>query len=235
LIALLARHISDLILSAFCPSWRKRPPRLETQPESAPYSSSRGPLQRHGIFFYILCKSSWHDLCPCETSNNKVFANALSFYHIPLSLAHPNLWLSLPCAWRVLALQIHVARGLYKYLWYRIGSGVMESTTELPEMADTAAQHSSTPGDTQSTQTDTILPKAPTTSPSTARRKPSTKKAPPFSMKRAASTPNVRTVAGADALAVSVAEKRRNKLGYHRTSVACGQSGWLEGTLGSTG
>lgn len=38
-------------------------------------------------------------------------------------------------------------------------------------------------------------------------------------LKRSASTPNVRGESG-----MSVADKRRNKLGYHRTSVACGKS-----------
>jgi hypothetical protein len=99
----------------------------------------------------------------------------------------------------------------------------MESVTELPDKANTAAQHSSTVSDTKPSQTDLIMPKAPTLSPNTARRKGSTKTVPP-SMKRAASTPNVRSMAGAEALAVAMAEKRRNKLGYHRTSVACGQS-----------
>lgn len=44
-------------------------------------------------------------------------------------------------------------------------------------------------------------------------------------IKRSASTPNVRGLAAAEAagLAMSAAEKRRNKLGYHRTSVACGE------------
>lgn len=39
-------------------------------------------------------------------------------------------------------------------------------------------------------------------------------------LKRSASTPNVR---GGET-GMSVADKRRNKLGYHRTSVACGKS-----------
>lgn len=39
-------------------------------------------------------------------------------------------------------------------------------------------------------------------------------------LKRSASTPNVR---GGET-GMSVADKRRNKLGYHRTSVACGRS-----------
>ena len=42
-------------------------------------------------------------------------------------------------------------------------------------------------------------------------------------IKRSMSTPNVRGQASADAAALALsAEKRRNKLGYHRTSVACG-------------
>ena len=40
-------------------------------------------------------------------------------------------------------------------------------------------------------------------------------------LKRSASTPNVRGLANGDA-GMTLAEKRRNKLGYHRTSVACG-------------
>ena len=47
------------------------------------------------------------------------------------------------------------------------------------------------------------------------RRKDST------SLKRSASTPNVRALSNNDA-GMTLAEKRRNKLGYHRTSVACG-------------
>ncbi len=43
-------------------------------------------------------------------------------------------------------------------------------------------------------------------------------------IKRSMSTPNVRGQATADAAALALsAEKRRNKLGYHRTSVACGK------------
>jgi len=41
------------------------------------------------------------------------------------------------------------------------------------------------------------------------------------SLKRSASTPNVRGHHNSDA-GMTSAEKRRNKLGYHRTSVACG-------------
>lgn len=42
-----------------------------------------------------------------------------------------------------------------------------------------------------------------------------------LSIKRSASTPNVRAFANSEA-GMTLAEKRRNKLGYHRTSVACG-------------
>lgn len=43
-------------------------------------------------------------------------------------------------------------------------------------------------------------------------------------IKRSMSTPNVRGQASSDAAALAIsAEKRRNKLGYHRTSVACGE------------
>lgn len=52
------------------------------------------------------------------------------------------------------------------------------------------------------------------------RRRPS-KFGMPSIIKRSASTPNIRGQAAADAAAL--AEKRRNKLGYHRTSVACGE------------
>ncbi|KAI9809282.1 MAG: hypothetical protein M1825_002573 [Sarcosagium campestre] len=56
------------------------------------------------------------------------------------------------------------------------------------------------------------------------RRRRSTKNSMPAIVKRSASTPNVRAQALADAasMSMSAADKRRNKLGYHRTSVACG-------------
>ena len=47
------------------------------------------------------------------------------------------------------------------------------------------------------------------------------------SLKRSASTPNVRGFPNGDA-AMTLAEKRRNKLGYHRTSVACGTFSSME-------
>lgn len=43
-------------------------------------------------------------------------------------------------------------------------------------------------------------------------------------LKRSISSPNVRAPSAADAAALALsAEKKRNKLGYHRTSVACGK------------
>ena len=55
-----------------------------------------------------------------------------------------------------------------------------------------------------------------TTSMTTQRRRKTSKNG-VSSLKRSSSTPNVRGDAG-----MSMADKRRNKLGYHRTSVACG-------------
>lgn len=63
---------------------------------------------------------------------------------------------------------------------------------------------------------DILMPLAP-------RRHPVQK---PFKLRRAFSNPNVRKQGANDPdnghLALSSSEKRRNKLGYHRTSVACG-------------
>ena len=47
------------------------------------------------------------------------------------------------------------------------------------------------------------------------------------SLKRSASTPNVRGFPNGDA-GMTLAEKRRNKLGYHRTSVACGTFSYMD-------
>lgn len=55
------------------------------------------------------------------------------------------------------------------------------------------------------------------------RRRRSIKGTMPAIIKRSASTPNVRGLASADTAGTSLADKRRNKLGYHRTSVACGE------------
>lgn len=62
-----------------------------------------------------------------------------------------------------------------------------------------------------------------TLSPFTARRRTSMKGGTPGNMKRAVSSPNVRDLATLDSSAMSNTEKKRNKLGYHRTAVACGK------------
>lgn len=61
-------------------------------------------------------------------------------------------------------------------------------------------------------------PSLPLTAPMSSQRRRKTVKHAASTLKRSASTPNVR---GGEA-GMSVADKRRNKLGYHRTSVACG-------------
>ncbi len=72
-------------------------------------------------------------------------------------------------------------------------------------------------------QSHRLPPKSPPPSGLVHRRRRSTKGAMPAIIKRSSSTPNVRGLASSDT-AASLAEKRRNKLGYHRTSVACGES-----------
>ncbi|RDW67727.1 hypothetical protein BP6252_09123 [Coleophoma cylindrospora] len=62
-------------------------------------------------------------------------------------------------------------------------------------------------------------PVGPSLSPTTSKHRANPLTAKSAKIKRSMSTPNVRGQAAADALS---AEKRRNKLGYHRTSVACG-------------
>lgn len=100
-----------------------------------------------------------------------------------------------------------------------------------PYDADSAHEFPSTQTAIKLSQSGLTMSKGPTT-PGTARRKGSTTSAPPATMKRAASTPNVRLTVGDDSSAAFLAEKRRNKLGYHRTSVACGQlAGLLVGAI----
>ncbi|KAL3424830.1 hypothetical protein PVAG01_04111 [Phlyctema vagabunda] len=67
-------------------------------------------------------------------------------------------------------------------------------------------------------------PLGPSPSPTTSKHRTGSVTSKSAKIKRALSTPNVRGQASADAaaLAMSSAEKRRNKLGYHRTSMACG-------------
>ena len=62
---------------------------------------------------------------------------------------------------------------------------------------------------------------APLHSPTVIRKKGVAKAGATTGIKRSASTPNVRSLSEIDASNMSAAEKRRNKLGYHRTSIAC--------------
>lgn len=56
------------------------------------------------------------------------------------------------------------------------------------------------------------------------RRRPTTKRAMASTLiKRSVSSPNVGAMASNEASSTSMSDKRRNKLGYHRTSVACGE------------
>lgn len=57
---------------------------------------------------------------------------------------------------------------------------------------------------------------------STHKRRPSVKM--PGVLKRAMSSPNVRSLGSADSTGLP-GDKKRNKLGYHRTAVACGKCG----------
>lgn len=57
--------------------------------------------------------------------------------------------------------------------------------------------------------------------PSTTSKKGSSKM--PGIIKRAVSSPNVRTLPSSESMSLSPADKKRNKLGYHRTAVACGR------------
>lgn len=83
-----------------------------------------------------------------------------------------------------------------------------EHTQEVPVLLDTALN-----AEDDAAQTGII-------SPTSNRRKTPSKM--PGIIKRAASSPNVRSLAMNEAL-LSSADKKRNKLGYHRTAVACGR------------
>lgn len=61
------------------------------------------------------------------------------------------------------------------------------------------------------------------TSPVSKFRGPPVSSKPSSKIKKSVSTPNVRSHA-VTSEAAALAEKRRNKLGYHRTSVACGKA-----------
>lgn len=70
---------------------------------------------------------------------------------------------------------------------------------------------------------DGMPPPAADAAPSSKKRK-SSKSKPPPELRRPASTPHIRAPNHVETspLASPTSEKRRNKLGYHRTSVACG-------------
>lgn len=90
---------------------------------------------------------------------------------------------------------------------------VHESEVQQPlDPLSTSFDH----GDPTSIPSPTMMPLTATTMLSQRRRRKHS-----ASLKRSASTPNVRGLPNGDA-GMTLAEKRRNKLGYHRTSVACG-------------
>lgn len=86
---------------------------------------------------------------------------------------------------------------------------------------------------TNSDQSPVIPGESPVESPVEYKYHGSTSSAKVSKMKRSTSTPNVRSHADNDAANMAIAaDKRRNKLGYHRTSVACGkydQRVWING------
>jgi len=58
----------------------------------------------------------------------------------------------------------------------------------------------------------------------TSKKRKSSRNKPPSDLKRSQSTPHIRGLAMADTSSLSpTIDRRRNKLGYHRTSVACGK------------
>lgn len=58
----------------------------------------------------------------------------------------------------------------------------------------------------------------------TGKKRKASRNKPPSDLKRSQSTPHMRGLAMADTSSLSpTIDKRRNKLGYHRTSVACGK------------
>ena len=70
-----------------------------------------------------------------------------------------------------------------------------------------------------------ITPRLDSTGP--VRRRRTSKSLSNSALKRSASTPNVRSSQQSDIPGNMLNDKKRNKLGYHRTSVACGMLGFL--------
>lgn len=56
------------------------------------------------------------------------------------------------------------------------------------------------------------------------KKRRSSKSKVPAEIRRSASTPHMRSLGLSDGVPLSPTDKRRNKLGYHRTSVACGKA-----------
>jgi hypothetical protein len=95
-------------------------------------------------------------------------------------------------------------------------SGVGLSPTELPPVSQ-SAEHAEHPP-TISDQPVSVALQQPN-----KRRRPSKSKM-PGEIRRSSSTPHMRNLALAHSGELSpTTDKRRNKLGYHRTSVACGK------------
>jgi hypothetical protein len=86
--------------------------------------------------------------------------------------------------------------------------GPVQNTTEAAD-ANLASQPTAPPSHSQSSK----------------KRRPSKGKV-PSEIRRSASTPHMRNLAlgNSGELSPTAADKRRNKLGYHRTSVACGKA-----------
>lgn len=92
--------------------------------------------------------------------------------------------------------------------------GLESSSSMIPSFHHSPLDHAQTPPATQ----------AKLESPNLKNRANPTLGSKAAKVKRSMSTPNVRGQATAEAAALALsAEKRRNKLGYHRTSVACGE------------
>jgi hypothetical protein len=95
---------------------------------------------------------------------------------------------------------------------YPLPSMGMSSPSMIPSLHSVPQDHTQQPSPPATTKA-ASPPSRPGSVPSKASK-----------LKRSVSTPNVRPPMSADAAALALsAEKKRNKLGYHRTSVACGK------------
>lgn len=106
------------------------------------------------------------------------------------------------------------------------GAGLGMSYIQIPQVsAGNFGEALSSPFEDELNHSPMTYRPSPLSPAATHGRRRSSKGMAPAIVKRSASTPNVRGLAAVDAagLSMSAAEKRRNKLGYHRTSVACGK------------